>query len=641
MTSHALLMLLLMLAPLLIVWIAGMLINRLAFDAMLSRGQLCTPSPDPQPVTSVCSAKELFKTDELCWASGMLLKSGQRYLIEIRIEEGWLDRSERADVAGFPTDTWVHAIASPLRRRWGVDWFRPIARVGARGHDEHVLEPIYPFERHHYPSVPDEPGPRTEKIAPDVAARLVEKYPTPPGRTTLVAEFEPSSSGELFLYVNDAVLGLPRMAGKFYRNNRGTARVMVSTVVPETADIKPCAVDRPPGKKRLFVCCDGTWNSAVDTKYGMPVPTNVLKFYNSIRDGDVGTGADKFVQLRYYHRGVGAQEGLFARVLDGATGGGLSKNIMSAYHWLCSHYEDGDEIFIVGFSRGAFTARSLAGMLHYCALKSQGDWAHTRQMWRQYSRRDPDGGPSKPALTAAGKPVSIKFLGVWDTVGALGVPRQYDLLGFFDRKYRFHDTSLSPIVDHAYHALALDEQRNNFFPTLWTNAPAQNQTLEQVWFTGVHSDVGGGYNDRGLSDITLKWMLDKARDCGAILDDEMVKQIEPNARGVLHDSLSPLYRWIGYQPRSVPPLDAHNASQPFGQRIAPEALDRLKYPPISQAPYRTTLDAAHPNGCDVAVYADSPWNWSGIYLTGGEVYEFRVHGNHTWGTRVQQCDAWG
>lgn len=395
--------------------------------------------------------------------------------------------------------------------------------------------------------------------------------------------------------------------------------------------------------KRLFVCCDGTWNSAVDRKYGMPVPTNVVKFFNAVKEGDVGVDAvgNRITQLRYYHCGVGADESWFARLLDGATGGGLSKRILYAWHWLSSHYADGDEIYIVGFSRGAFTARSLAGMIHCCGLQPGADWAETRQIWLRYvSRKQQLGAKDKRSerrQTFAqsekhGNAPDIKFLGVWDTVGALGVPRQYDPLGWFDSKYRFHDTTLSPIVKHAYHALALDEERSNFFPTLWTNSPEPDQVLEQRWFAGVHADIGGGYNDCGLSEITLKWMINKAEGCGAIFDRHMKGQIHPDSLSTLHDSLSPLYRWIGYQPRSVPALGAQTPHAPYCQRISREANLRRIRPPIAQAPYRVSLSLENcPEGHDIAVFADSPWNWSGLYLRKGVRYRFRIVGDHHWG----------
>lgn len=402
--------------------------------------------------------------------------------------------------------------------------------------------------------------------------------------------------------------------------------------------------------KRLFVCCDGTWNSAVDTKYGMPVPTNVVKFYNAVIEGNVIDAQGRACnQLRYYHRGVGAKEGWAARLLDGATGGGLGKNIVNAYHWLSSNYEQDCEIFIVGFSRGAFTARSLAGMLHCCGLEARTDWDHTRQKWLDYVNRkharksEAAGGASATLSSTPPNPLApvITFLGVWDTVGALGVPTQYDLLALFDKKYQFHDTTLSPKVRNACHALALDEERSNFFPTLWTDIPVPGQTLDQTWFTGVHADIGGGYTESGLSDITLKWMIEKAQSCGAVLRDDMLSQISPDVRGILHDSLSPIYKWIGYQPRSVPALGAA-ADAPFNQRISAEALLRRERPPISQAPYRPGPDVHHmPGGQDVAVFADTPWNWSGVYLRKGVRYRFTAVGAHHWGSRTVTCDASG
>jgi hypothetical protein len=207
----------------------GFLVNRMAFDAMMSRGELCNSSTPAWPSDS---KQRVFTTDNLCWASGIRLEQGKRYCITLTIVDDWLDRTERADVGGFRTNTLVHFNALLLRRRWGENWFKPIAKIGSTGREEHVLTSIPALPSMNYKAPADVPGSRFEKIPATSAAAIVENDPTPPDRKKLAAELTPRNSGELFLFVNDAVLGIRRYAGLFYQNNRGSARVDV-TDLPE------------------------------------------------------------------------------------------------------------------------------------------------------------------------------------------------------------------------------------------------------------------------------------------------------------------------------------------------------------------------------------------------------------------------
>jgi hypothetical protein len=188
----------------------GLVLNRVAFDAMMSRGDLCTPS-DTASLSS--STQRLFTTDSLWWASGIQVEQGTRYQFTLTIVDDWLDRTERADVSGFPTRTFVHFNAALLRRRWGEYWFKPIAKIGSTGREEHVLNPVSPLPPVKYKAPADVPGPRFEKIPASSAKAIVESQRTPADRKTLVAEITPETTGELFLFVNDAVLGIPGYAG--------------------------------------------------------------------------------------------------------------------------------------------------------------------------------------------------------------------------------------------------------------------------------------------------------------------------------------------------------------------------------------------------------------------------------------------
>lgn len=255
--------------------------------------------------------------------------------------------------------------------------------------------------------------------------------------------------------------------------------------------------------KRLVVCFDGTWNDSDNRG----APTNVVRFANMVPPHD-GNGNP---QLVLYDQGVG-NGNVVDKFAGGAFGNGLEAHVKLGFLFLSQNYEPGDEIYLFGFSRGAFTARSLGGFIGACRGLLQRDKLHKLEAaWDNY--RTPPAERNTFTLrneildnTIAG--VRIKVLGVWDTVGSLGIPT--DAFNSYNRhKYAFHDTTLSSIVDHAFQALAIDEMRGPFAATLWERRPKPiaGQIVEQVWFAGVHSDIGGGYRNSELSDLSLRWMI--------------------------------------------------------------------------------------------------------------------------------------
>ena len=346
----------------------------------------------------------------------------------------------------------------------------------------------------------------------------------------------------------------------------------------------------------------------------------------------------------------------------GMTGRGLGRNIESAYHWLSEQYTPDDEIFIVGFSRGAFTARSLVGMLHHCGLLTpvNATWPLVEEAFGCY-RLAPAKQSQKDAFRQKychPRDVRIKFVGVWDTVGSLGIPGGLDWFHLFAGRFRFHDTSLSPLVDHACQALAIDEMRMNFQPTLWTAHDAAHPDCRQQWFAGGHGDVGGGYKETGLSDVALQWMIDNAAGCGAVFAPSMLKQIAPNYRGIVHDSLQGVFKVAGSQPRRFPYLcpAADAGVAPLGgtgvapvsvkenefplQDIHASVLQRFADPHITQSPYRPNfpLSPVAPP-MEVMVEAVEPWNWTGIFLQAGVAYTFQGDGQWQDGGRVSGPDG--
>ncbi|NDV87435.1 DUF2235 domain-containing protein [Aurantimonas aggregata] len=279
-------------------------------------------------------------------------------------------------------------------------------------------------------------------------------------------------------------------------------------------------------RKRLIVCFDGTWNNADDideTDESGKRATNVQRIARAVR----GNSGD-IQQIVLYLRGVGSTGTQIDRLVAGATGAGVEDNIRSAYMFLAQNYrparkEDGhdvpaDEIFLFGFSRGAFSVRSLAGFISSAGLLKRQRLGDLRRAWTYYRT---EGKRSSKDFCEVHKSdchhdPEITFVGVWDTVGALGIPRS--IVGLqLDSSHEFHDTTPSKIVANAFHALAIDEYRDEYVPTLWTGKVPKGATVEQCWFAGAHSDVGGGYADRTLADIPLVWMARKAEQCGLAL----------------------------------------------------------------------------------------------------------------------------
>lgn len=268
--------------------------------------------------------------------------------------------------------------------------------------------------------------------------------------------------------------------------------------------------------KRLVCCLDGTWNTP-DQEGN---PTNVTELMRAIRPADDhGTH-----QIVFYDKGVGTG-GWINRLRGGALGRGLGENVQDAYRFLVNNHEPGDEIHVFGFSRGAFTARSLCGLIGRVGLLRDERDCTTKDAWDAYRLRqdDPERAERLAMVRRCTEPgVRVRLVGVWDTVGALGIPDGI-LSWNMRRKFAFHDTTLGHGIDHAFHALAIDELRGPFAPTLWRqpegeSLPATDNAdsghddpvVEQAWFPGVHSDVGGGYADNRLSRLPLDWMVRRA-----------------------------------------------------------------------------------------------------------------------------------
>lgn len=296
--------------------------------------------------------------------------------------------------------------------------------------------------------------------------------------------------------------------------------------------------------RRLIFCCDGTWNH-IESAY----PTNVLKLARAIPSvADDGTS-----QVVFYLEGVGTGRGTgrLARKIDRLGGGmfgwGLLQNVVEAYKNLVFNYEPGDEIYIFGFSRGAYTARSLAGLIRSVGILDRDRIHMLPEAIKRYQNHTASGHPDAPENcafrwensrgvttgnaerdwrklhhpeidVAQAVPLKITYLGVWDTVGAMGVPSFLWISKLFNRKYAFHDFKLSSSVASARHAIAIDERRATFPDAPWENLDELNDRqqeqavlpYQQLWFPGDHGSVGGGGDITGLSDDALRWVVEGA-----------------------------------------------------------------------------------------------------------------------------------
>jgi uncharacterized protein (DUF2235 family) len=320
--------------------------------------------------------------------------------------------------------------------------------------------------------------------------------------------------------------------------------------------------------KKIILCADGTWNTppGVDDQSG---GTNVWKMYCSIPDTDS--------QLKFYDSGVGTKGNPVDHLTGGAMGEGLFEKVQDCYEFLAHVHDPGDSIYLFGFSRGAYTARSVGGMIAAFGVPTKNlSNATTPEIFAAYREKDKDKrAVLKVSLTESYglQDVRIAMIGVWDTVGALGIPGElFHLLN--ENKYGFLDTKLSDCVERAFHAVSIDERRAAFQPTLWTNPDGSyrenDARVEQVWFAGVHCDVGGSYADSDLADITLGWMMQKAKECGLqFFPDAEQKYLQPAsscAEGAAHDEWK-LLKWGLPKHRTIPDM-AHLASSVFDRGAA-------------------------------------------------------------------------
>ena len=292
--------------------------------------------------------------------------------------------------------------------------------------------------------------------------------------------------------------------------------------------------------RRLIVCADGTWNKPDQKDRGKRKPSNVVKIARAIHP----VAKDGVTQVVFYEEGIGTHWGVADKYVGGGTGLGLSKNVLDCYRFLAQNYAEGDEVYLWGFSRGAYTVRSLAAFIDLIGIMPKSNVFYLPEGFKIYKIKDAIARKQEAEKFIEKNncsPITINFLGVWDTVGALGVP-----LGFINKllikNYQFHNMSLPLCVTNAFHALAIDEHRKAFKPSLWDSTSSDNQIMEQRWFVGAHTNIGGGYDNDGLANIPLHWMKDKAKSIGLEFDEDYLKYFKPWKGDELRDSFSTMYK---------------------------------------------------------------------------------------------------
>lgn len=327
--------------------------------------------------------------------------------------------------------------------------------------------------------------------------------------------------------------------------------------------------------KAIILCSDGTGNRG-----GFGNDSNVYKLYCAIDIHDT-----KNEQITHYDNGVGSNKNKILRAIGGAFGFGFKRNVCDLYEFLAKQYVPGDQIYFFGFSRGAATVRAVTGFIEACGLIDFANYPDVgndpeatddliNEVYDKYACRKTD--PAKAADFKKDKAIhhpeyapdgnlKIKFLGVWDTVSALGFSTDglyitQKLIPILDDltdkvfPHKFYNYRLNDNIEYAYQALSIDDQRKTFKPRLWRQG--RGNTVEQVWFAGVHANVGGGYPRNGVSNVAMEWMMTKAEAAGLVFQTDVFQQVKAQANelGRVYDSRSGLRAYYRYQPRNITDL---------------------------------------------------------------------------------------
>lgn len=339
--------------------------------------------------------------------------------------------------------------------------------------------------------------------------------------------------------------------------------------------------------KNIVICCDGTANDVRGAH------TNVLRFYRSLVRDDS--------QIAYYDSGVGtlADPSLMispakslGRSLDMAVGSSVMRQVCTAYRFLVRHWHEGDKVFLIGFSRGAYAVRALAGMLYRVGLVRQ-ELEHLTELgWSAYSGADFKACGSFRYAFSQKAEVPIHFVGVWDTVSSFGAMTSFKTLP---------QTRNNRLITHIRHAVAMHERRVCFKPNLFGE---NNQDVLEVWFKGTHGDIGGGWPEEksGLAKITLQWMYEEAQRFDCQLKSRQIQfflgesekqhsQVGPNPNQETNNSMTGLWHLLEFLPRR----EWDHTSKPEGMSWHVPNLYRPREIPEDAVIHPTAQDTAPKN----------------------------------------------
>jgi uncharacterized protein (DUF2235 family) len=383
--------------------------------------------------------------------------------------------------------------------------------------------------------------------------------------------------------------------------------------------------------KNIVLCADGTGNNDIKAR-----GTNVFKIYEAVDRHRHKKDPSAVPQIAFYDDGVGTSKFIPLRLLGGALGFGFTRNVKDLYTELAHSYEPEDKLFLFGFSRGAYTVRTLAGFIQCCGvldvrnLDNQTLAMHVDDAWKIFRKtaftasiRDEPRRAKVPADHPAAKketeqtrlainentgllaysPVDIALLGVWDTVGAIGVPiaELRKLINVF-YPLTFNELTVGPWVKRARHALSIDDQRLTFMPEMWNEQDGRDERIKQVWFAGVHSNVGEGYPKHGMSLVALDWMMAEAKECGLsfLESDHDYVSTHQDVQDKLYDSresFSVYYRW---SPRNL--ADLCKKHRIPATQIHVSVIERIANGTDGYAPGNVPYD------CEIVeTRADKPW----------------------------------
>lgn len=342
--------------------------------------------------------------------------------------------------------------------------------------------------------------------------------------------------------------------------------------------------------KTLVVCIDGTWNApgqrdrdpvtgrVTETKTNVALTWETLTGKRLHPSRPYGSIASLKCQpgMALYLSGVGSSGCALTKFLHGATGRGLAERIRDAYRFLSERWQPGDQIFGFGFSRGAFAVRSLVGFIETVGLPQGNNLIKENELIRLYKlyRKRSHRPVRRPNWTVD---APVHFLGLWDTVGGLAFGRLFN---------GYHGISPGNVA-HVYHAVALDEERKRFQPEHWVSVPSTGQNIEEVFFAGAHTNVGGGYSDSRLSSISLLWMLNKAREKGLPLDLSVIRDRERDAAfGVQRPSYAEFWSGCPVFGQLMVRLGVERAQRTIraGQRLHESVLEAMR-----QSGYRPSV----------------------------------------------------